>query len=277
MTELENTINQAISDLDNIKAAIEEKGVPVPYDTDTSEYGKMIRTIPQKGGGTDGLSAYEIAVKYGFEGSEEEWLESLHGEDGHTPEKGVDYFTPDDIADLNIPIVDDFMSEESENAIANKVITMYVRQVSEDVQGANTQIGLVATDVIGIKQQINQHAHFKGYKTTNAEILEIEATPNDFAYSAESGTKWIYSEENGWQDSGTPVPDQLTPASETVPLMNGEATTGEEEAYARGDHRHPTDTSRASVAELNALKSDMEAVLDELHSYAQALVNGGGA
>lgn len=33
----------------------------------------------KSGGGTgkDGLSAYEIAVKNGFEGSEQEWLDSL--------------------------------------------------------------------------------------------------------------------------------------------------------------------------------------------------------
>lgn len=39
-----------------------------------------------------GKSAYEIAVDNGFKGSETEWLESLHGEDGYTPIKGVDYF-----------------------------------------------------------------------------------------------------------------------------------------------------------------------------------------
>ena len=42
--------------------------------------------------GDTGASAYEIAVANGFEGSEEEWLESLNGEDGYTPKKGVDYF-----------------------------------------------------------------------------------------------------------------------------------------------------------------------------------------
>lgn len=46
MATLEENINQAISDLDKIKAAIEEKGVAVPYDTDTSEYGKLIKDIP---------------------------------------------------------------------------------------------------------------------------------------------------------------------------------------------------------------------------------------
>lgn len=45
-----------------------------------------------------GQSAYEIAVDNGFAGTEEEWLESLKGEpgrdgeDGYTPQKGIDYF-----------------------------------------------------------------------------------------------------------------------------------------------------------------------------------------
>lgn len=41
--------------------------------------------------GQDGLSAYEIACQYGFEGSEEEWLDSLHGKDGVD---GIDGNTP---------------------------------------------------------------------------------------------------------------------------------------------------------------------------------------
>lgn len=31
-----------------------------------------------------GYSAYELAVKNGFSGTEEEWLDSLHGRDGET-------------------------------------------------------------------------------------------------------------------------------------------------------------------------------------------------
>lgn len=66
------------------------------------------------GGGTGpaGKSAYEIAVDHGFEGSEEEWLASLPGEDGkdgaagadgkdgYTPVKGVDYYTEADKAEM---------------------------------------------------------------------------------------------------------------------------------------------------------------------------------
>lgn len=63
--------------------------------------------------GADGKSAYEIAVDNDFEGTEEEWLESLKGADGkdgadgYTPVKGVDYFTDEDKAEL----VDDVLTE----------------------------------------------------------------------------------------------------------------------------------------------------------------------
>lgn len=53
--------------------------------------------------GINGLSAYDIAVKHGFSGTEIEWLASLKGEagkDGKTPVKGVDYFTDQEIDEL---------------------------------------------------------------------------------------------------------------------------------------------------------------------------------
>ena len=42
--------------------------------------------------GVSGRSAYKIAVEKGFIGTIEQWLESLHGQDGYTPIKNVDYF-----------------------------------------------------------------------------------------------------------------------------------------------------------------------------------------
>lgn len=59
--------------------------------------------------GQDGKSAYEVALDNGFEGSEAEWLESLHGadgqkgdngKDGYTPIKGTDYYTEADKAEM---------------------------------------------------------------------------------------------------------------------------------------------------------------------------------
>ena len=55
---------------------------------------------------TAGKSAYEIAVDNGFVGTETEWLESLKGDkgepgaDGYTPVRGTDYWTAQDVAEI---------------------------------------------------------------------------------------------------------------------------------------------------------------------------------
>lgn len=64
--------------------------------------------------GKDGDSAYQIAVNHGFEGSEEEWLESLKGKDGYTPEKGIDYFTPADIDEIADKVIEKLPVSETE-------------------------------------------------------------------------------------------------------------------------------------------------------------------
>ena len=47
-------------------------------------------------------------------------------------------------------------------------------------------------------------------------------------------------------------------ASSTTPKMDGTAAVGTETAFARGDHRHPTDTSRqAAITSSNKLSADL--------------------
>lgn len=124
-----------------------------------------------------------------------------------------------------------------------------VNKATNDGAGNNIadQFSQVASDIDGIREDIKNEAHFRGYVATNAEVQALPGTPNDYAYSAESGTVWIYQMATGWTDSGKPVPDQMTPASNTTPLMDGVASVGTENAYARGDHRHPSDTSKANT------------------------------
>ena len=133
---------------------------------------------------------------------------------------------------------------ESQNLVTKDEMQVYIDE----------EVKIIKSDIEGVQQQLNEEAHFRGYLSTNAKIQALEAPPNDFAYSAESGTKWVYDVENGWQDTGTPVPDQLTPASDATPLINGTASAGKANEYARGDHRHPTDTTRVSVEEFNKFK-----------------------
>ena len=176
----------------------------------------------------------------------------------------------------NIDVVtDDIFDINSDNPISNKAVTGAFDNVGLRIGRIEDQTARIKSDVEGIQKDIKNEAHFRGYVSTNAKVQALQGTPNDYAYSAESGTKWVYDTENGWQDTGTPVPDQLTPASEKTPLMDGEASVGTEQAYAPGDHRHPTDTTRASVAELNALKADIEEGLDRIIAIQESLIGGG--
>ena len=57
---------------------------PIPPTPDL--YAQLLKRIEDAEHGLDGKSAYEIAVEHGYVGTEEEWLASLHGKDGITPD-----------------------------------------------------------------------------------------------------------------------------------------------------------------------------------------------
>ena len=57
---------------------------PIPPTPDL--YAQLLKRIEDAEKGLDGKSAYEIAVEHGYVGTEEEWLESLKGRDGITPD-----------------------------------------------------------------------------------------------------------------------------------------------------------------------------------------------
>ncbi|KAA6369458.1 MAG: hypothetical protein EZS28_035015, partial [Streblomastix strix] len=87
-------------------------------------------------------------------------------------------------------------------------------------------------------QELARQTHFRGYYLLNADIVNLPASSTgDFAFSAESGTVWMYESE--WYDSGQLVPDQVTPASDELPIINGTAAAGNSTSYSRGDHVHP--------------------------------------
>lgn len=73
-----------------------------------------------------------------------------------------------------------------------------------------------------------------GFITSSAIPTKVSAFTNDAGYITASD-----------------VPEGAA-ASTTTPKMNGTAAVGTETAFARGDHVHPTDTSRASAADLTA-------------------------
>ena len=83
---------------------------------------------------------------------------------------------------------------EVEDAVAEAIEHIFAMQPREDPNGGQ---GIAAT----LKDVVNQ-SYFRGYHLTNADIMGLVGTPNDYAYSKESGTVWRYQSETGWFNSG---------------------------------------------------------------------------
>ena len=120
------------------------------------------------------------------------------------------------------------------------------------------QISTNTADIGLIQEDIAKREHFRGYFATHAEISALaHSIAGDYAYCAQAvppqatGNKWIYTgPENGWEDSGEPVPDQTVPPGDANPKMNGTAAPGLSNEYSRSDHVHPADVSKAGRSEV---------------------------
>ena len=66
------------------ESGFEGEEPPIPPTPDL--YTQLLKRIEDAEHGLDGKSAYQIAVDHGYVGTEEEWLESLKGKDGITPD-----------------------------------------------------------------------------------------------------------------------------------------------------------------------------------------------
>ena len=62
--------------------------------TSAKDYIKNKPTITNGQDGADGKSAYEVAVENGYSGTVQEWLASLHGQDGTNGTNGTNGVTP---------------------------------------------------------------------------------------------------------------------------------------------------------------------------------------
>lgn len=118
----------------------------------------------------------------------------------------------------------------------------------------------------------------QGETGAGLEILDRYATLADLQAAHPTGNPgdaymvgdhlYIWSvSTSAWVDAGTlssPSP------SVTVPLMDGTAAIGSLTTYAKGDHRHPTDTSRASASEMNALIRTSQTLIDQGFRYRKS-------
>ncbi len=144
------------------------------------------------------------------------------------------------------------IESEAEYIEGVKEGSIAVPKAIADSAGNNiaNQFAVVKSDIEGLREDISNEAHFRGMFDSVEDLKEQypTATPNDYAYIV-GGDIWLY-QNNEWTDSGKPSPNTSVPASKATPLMDGTGAAGTSGEYARGDHRHPTDTTRASAVDL---------------------------
>ena len=122
----------------------------------------------------------------------------------------------------------------------------------------------------------------QGETGSGLQILDVYATLADLqsahptgqpgdAYQVGSGGNYILyiwsSSQSAWVQAGTL--GSVSPYT-SAPLMDGTASAGSQNLYARGDHVHPSDTSRASKEELDALIKTSQALIDQSFTYRES-------
>lgn len=123
----------------------------------------------------------------------------------------------------------------------------------------------------------------QGPQGEGLEILDVYTTLADLQTAHPTGsagdayqvgtspnfTLYIWStSQQAWVPAGALTsPDATT----TTPLMDGTASVGSENAYARGDHRHPTDTSRASASDLTTVSENLLELAGDVSDIADGL------
>ena len=189
------------------------------------------------------LPPYGVAVRNGFAGTEEEWLESIRGPAGDTGPQGPKGDTG-----------------------------------ATGAQGAKGDTGAQGpkgdTGAQGPKGDTGQGFAVKGYYATATALAAAvtapaagdaygvgTAAPYDIYIWDGVNSTWVNNGalqgakgDTGAQGPTGPQgpkgdPGDTVPASTETPLADGTASAGSAESYARGDHRHPTDSTRAGIPE----------------------------
>lgn len=152
--------------------------------------GQMDRTV--KDGidgtpGTDGKSAYIIAVEHGFTGTETEWLESLKGKDGTDGQPGKDGV---DGKDGVTPDMSDYPNKADFEALQQKLQSLqdstmdYIMGLTSRCDSFDTEIQEIDANA----QQLRDSVQFD-FQTKEEEILALET--RIIALESRSGIEYI--------------------------------------------------------------------------------------
>ena len=122
----------------------------------------------------------------------------------------------------------------------------------------------------------------QGETGSGLQILDVYATladlqsahptgqPGDAYQVGSEGSYTMYiwsSSQSAWVPAGSLG---IVSPSLSNPIMDGTASAGSQNLYSRGDHVHPSDTSRASKEELDALIKTSQSLIDQSFTYRES-------
>ncbi|KAA6388767.1 MAG: hypothetical protein EZS28_015705, partial [Streblomastix strix] len=148
-------------------------------------------------------------------------------------------------SDFALKIAADGLLTVKNLKVLNFDFVAQINQLINEVNQLQSTVGTIDSDIVGVKndiitiqQELARQQHFRGHYLLNTDIQTLpNSADGDFAFSAESGTVWMY--DTTWYNSGQVVPDQVSPASDAVPNVDSSAgVAGISTEYARGDHQH---------------------------------------
>lgn len=231
-------------------------------DTETIDLGTSDMTVSFKGDRGD--SAYEIAVKNGFKGTEEEWLASLKG-DPFTYED----FTPEQIKELQQPALE--AAESANNAAAeantaaskaNTAAALAETKAQEAENAANT----AAQTEASIKQAETSRASAEKIREGNEAVRIASETARDKAeqgrVSAEQGR---VSAENSRVSAEQTRVSAETQRDTEFTRLKGEAETATNNANQAAENANEVSNNiNDRIVDLESLSSQNRKDIDKL-------------
>lgn len=139
-----------------------------------------------------------------------------------------------------------------DDLVTQAQLDLAINNLQSQITLNQAAISNLATEVDGLREQLNDRTHNKGLFANEAAIRAIpNPIDGDFADNIETQTRWTYSfnpttQIVEWWDSGVGVDINIS-LSDSLPLVDGVASAGTENEASRGDHRHPSDTTKQDV------------------------------
>lgn len=159
---------------------------PIPPTPDL--YAQLLKKIEEAGHGADGKSAYEIAVEHGYVGTETEWLASLKGEPGETPDMS-DYPKTTEVTEIVEREIEaatgDFHSHANKTTLDR--LTPELMQDISDLQQfedrTQYEIQTINEELLTLNAQRHTHNNKDVLDSITQEILDGIASAERLAHS----------------------------------------------------------------------------------------------